>query len=78
MTERGTADLPVSDIAEAADVSRQLVYLAAFLTGGWGDFIHTWVVEGPNPWPSEEFTDRLLRTASALLSLSPDQEGSRR
>ena len=157
VTERGTADVPVSDIAEAADVSRRLVYLqfrdrdtllleaaldlarcellpgvteeagdgharalavarhmaahrpfyralltsscgfalsralnglflpvnrelvrrvygeaqedlAAFLTGGWGDFVHTWVVQGPDPLDPEAFTDRLLRTASALLS----------
>ena len=26
VTERGTADVPVSDLAEAADVSRRLVY----------------------------------------------------
>lgn len=167
VTERGTADVPVSDLAEAADVSRRLVYqqfrdrdtllleaaldlarqgllpavndgdararalvlarhmaahrpfyralltgpcafalskalnglfmpfnrhvvrvvygdrldadaaedLAAFLTGGWGDFVHTWVVEGPEPLDPEAFTDRLLRTASVLLS--PDQEGDR-
>lgn len=162
VTERGTADVPVSDIAGAADVSRRLVYqqfrdrdtllleaaldlarrellpavsdeaadgparalavarhtadwrpfyralvaspcgfalrkaldglflpvnlqvvrmvygerldprtaadVAAFLTGGWGDFVHTWVVEGPEPLEPEEFTERLLRTASALLS----------
>jgi AcrR family transcriptional regulator len=162
VAERGTADVPVSDIAEAADVSRRLVYqqfrdrdtllleaaldlargellpgvtdragdgharalavarhmaahrpfyralltspcgfalsralnslflpvnlqtvrlvygerlgartlddLAAFLTGGWGDFIRTWVIEGPDPLDPDEFTDRLLRTASALLS----------
>jgi AcrR family transcriptional regulator len=164
VTERGTADVPVSDIAEAADVSRRLVYqqfrdrdtlmleaaldlarrellpqlaegpqkhtgrsqalavtrhmaehrgfyravltspcgfalaralnglflpinrlvvrtvfghrldagtgedLAAFLTGGWGDFVHTWVVEGPEPLDPEEFTDRLLRAATTLLS----------
>jgi AcrR family transcriptional regulator len=159
VAERGSADVPVSDIAEAADVSRRLVYqqfrdrdtllletaldlarrellpsvtgdgharalavarhmaihrpfyralltspcgfalrrafnelflpanleavrtvygadldtrtvedLAAFLTGGWGDVIHTWVVDGPNPLGPEEFTDRLLRTASVLLS----------
>jgi len=160
VTERGTADVPVSDIAEAADVSRRLVYqqfrdrdtllleavldlarrellphvtdgdgharalalarhmalhrpfyralltspcafalnkalnglflpvnreavqtafgkrldartvedLAAFLTGGWGEFIATWVVDGPEPLDPEEFTDRLLRTATALLT----------
>jgi len=160
VAERGTADVPVSDIADAADVSRRLVYqqfgdrdtllleaaldlarrdvlphvadggdgrgralalaehmathrafyralltgscafalsrafkelflpvnreavravygrrldartvedLAAFLTGGWGEFIHTWVVEGPEPLDAEEFTDRLMRTATALL-----------
>jgi hypothetical protein len=49
--------------------------LAAFLTGGWGDFVHTWVVEGPDPLDPEAFTDRLLRTASALLSPFLDQEG---
>lgn len=173
VTERGTADVPVSDLAEAADVSRRLVYqqfrdrdtllleaaldlarrellpgvtdaapadgharalavarhmaahrtfyralltsscgfalstalnglflpvnrllvqtvfgerldaravedLAAFLTGGWGGFVHTWVVDGPAPLDPEDFTDRLLRTASALLSPFLDQEGSRR
>jgi AcrR family transcriptional regulator len=169
VTERGTADVPVSDIAEAADVSRRLVYqqfrdrdtllletaldlarrellpavtdstgdghartlpvaqhmaahrpfyralltspcafalaralnglflpvhrqavrtvygerldaraiedLAAFLTGGAGNFVHTWVIEGPEPLDPDEFTDRLLRTVSTLLSLSPDQKG---
>ncbi len=158
VTDRGTADVPVSDIAEAADVSRRLVYqqfrdrdtllleaaldlarrellplavdgdgharalavarhmtvhrsfyralltspcgfalsralnglflpvnreavravyrhddrtlddLAEFLTGGWGERIHTWVVEGPDPLDPEELTDRLMRTATALLS----------
>lgn len=162
VAERGTADVPVSDLAEAADVSRRLVYqqfrdrdtllleaaldlarrellphltegdgraravavarhmadhrafyralltsscafalnkalsglflpvnrqavtaaydldehaaedLAAFLTGGWGDFIHTWVVDGPEPLDPEEFTDRLLRTASVLLNPKGD------
>jgi AcrR family transcriptional regulator len=172
VTERGTADVPVSDIAEAADVSRRLVYqqfrdrdtllleaaldlarrellpritdetcdeharplavarhmadhrpwyrslltspcgfalsralnglflpvnvqvvrmmygerlderaiedLAAFLTGGWGDFIHTWVVEGPEPLDPEEFTDRLLRTAATLLSPFLARKGDHR
>jgi AcrR family transcriptional regulator len=164
VTERGTADVPVSDIAEAADVSRRLVYqqfrdrdtllletaldlarrellprvtdgsadrdgrvralavarhmadhrpfyralltspcaftlsralnslflpvhreavrtlygerldaratedLAAFLTGGAGDFVHSWVIDGPAPLDPEEFTDRLLRTVFALVS----------
>lgn len=163
VTERGTADLPVSDIAEAADVSRRLVYqqfgdrdkllleaaldlvrrellprvteaplpdvkddrmlaiaehmaarrpfyralltspcafaltkalnslflplnregvcrlygerldastiddLAAFMTGGWGDFVCTWVVEGSEPLDPEVFTSRLLRIGAALL-----------
>lgn len=166
VSERGTADVPVSDIAEAADVSRRLVYqqfsdrdtllleaaldlarrellpgvtegdghkraltvtrhmaahrsfyravltspcgfalgkalgglflpvnreavhmmfgerldahtledLAAFLTGGWGNFVHTWVVEGQEPLNPEEFAGRLLRAASALL----DQKGDHR
>jgi AcrR family transcriptional regulator len=173
VTERGTADVPVSDLAEAADVSRRLVYqqfrdrdtllleaaldlarrellpgvadtaladgraralavarhmaahrafyralltsscgfalgralnglflpvnrllvqtvfgerldaravedLAAFLTGGWGGFVHSWVVDGPAPLDPEDFTDRLLHTASALLSPFLDQEGNRR
>jgi len=165
VAERGTADVPVSDIAEAADVSRRLVYqqfsdrdtllleaaldlarrellpgvtdgdgharalavarhmathrpfyrsvltspcgfalgkalgglflpvnleavrtvygerldtrtvedLAAFLTGGWGDFVHTWVVEGPDPLNPEEFAGRLLRAASVLLAQEGDQ-----
>lgn len=41
--------------------------LAAFLTGGWGDFICTWVVEGPEPLDPGEFADRLLRIGAALL-----------
>lgn len=56
--------------------TRAIDDLAAFLTGGWGDFIHTWVVEGPDPLDPEEFADRLLRTASVLL-FRPDQEGDR-
>jgi AcrR family transcriptional regulator len=160
VTEQGTADVPVSDIAEAADVSRRLVYqqfrdrdtllleaaldlarrellpgvtagpdpraqtlalashmaayrpfyravltspcgfalsralrglflplnrqavelmfgdrvdgrtsddLATFLTGGWGAFVDTWVVDGPDPLDPEQFTDRLLAAASALV-----------
>lgn len=173
VTERGTADVPVSEIAEAADVSRRLVYqqfrdrdtllleaaldlarrellpgvtdgpdpraqtlalashmaeyrpfyravltspcgfalsralgglflplnrqavavmfgdrvdgrtiddLATFLTGGWGAFVDTWVVDGPEPLDPEEFTDRLLAAASALVGLPqarhPHQEGA--
>jgi len=167
VTERGTADVPVSEIAEAADVSRRLVYqqfhdrdtllleaaldlarrellprvigddpadpaprgmasalalaehmaehrpfyralyispcgfalgkalnglflpvnraavlgaygesldaqviedFAGFLTGGWGDFIRTWVVEGPDPLDPEQFTNRLMRVAATLLA----------
>jgi len=176
VTERGTADIPVSDIAAAADVSRRLVYqqfrdrdtlllettldlarrellpgvtngpdpraqtltlathvaqyrrfyravltsacgfrvsralgglflplnrqavqrmfgehlpartaedLATFLTGGWGAFVDTWVVDGAEPLDPEAFTDRLLAAASALVSLGascphhpyPEQEG---
>lgn len=160
VSERGTADVPVSDIAAAADVSRRLVYqqfrdrdtlllaaaldlaqrellpgvtdgpdpraktlalaghmaeyrpfyralltspcgfalsralrglfrplnrqavesmfgdrvderttddLATFLTGGWGAFVDTWVVDGPDPLDPAEFTDRLLVAASALV-----------
>jgi hypothetical protein len=48
--------------------------LATLLTGGWGEFVHTWVVDGPDPLDPDEFTDRLLRTASALLA--PHQKGS--
>ena len=51
--------------------------LAAFLTGGWGDFVNTWVVDGPEPLDPVEFTDRLLRTASTLLPHT-SQEGARR
>lgn len=165
VTERDTADVPVSDIAEAADVSRRLVYqqfgdldtllleaaldlarrellprlaespqssdrdhrmlavaqhmaahrafyralltspcafaltkelnslllpvnregvrqlhgnrldaaaiedLASFMTGGWGAFVLTWVVEGPHPLDPEQFTDRLQRIAAALMPL---------
>jgi AcrR family transcriptional regulator len=55
--------------------------LAMFLTGGWGAFVDAWVVDGPDPLDPEEFTDRLLRAASALVSLagphhSWDQEGT--
>jgi AcrR family transcriptional regulator len=163
VTERDTADVPVSDIAEAADVSRRLVYqqfgdrdtllleaaldlarrellprvaespqsadrddrmlavaqhmaayrpfyralltspcafaltkalnslllpvnrdgvrqlfgdrldahtiedLATFMTGGWGAFVLTWVVEGPQPLDPEQFTDRLQRIATELM-----------
>jgi hypothetical protein len=41
--------------------------LAAFMTGGWGDFVCTWVVEGPEPLDPEVFTSRLLRIAAGLL-----------
>jgi AcrR family transcriptional regulator len=43
--------------------------LATFLTGGWGAFVDTWVVGEPDPLDPEEFTDRLLRAASALVGL---------
>jgi hypothetical protein len=55
--------------------ARAIEDLAAFLTGGAGNFVHTWVIEGPEPLDPDEFTDRLLRTVSTLLSLSPDQKG---
>jgi AcrR family transcriptional regulator len=42
--------------------------LAAFLTGGWSVVVNTWVVEGDDPLDPEAFTDRLLRTVSALMS----------
>ena len=43
--------------------------LALFLTGGWGAFVDTWVVDAPDPLDPAEFTDRLLRAASALVGL---------
>ncbi|HEX6351515.1 helix-turn-helix domain-containing protein [Actinophytocola sp.] len=53
---------------------RLLEDLAMLLTGGWGDVVHTWVVDGPAPLDADEFTDRLMRTASALLA--PHQKGA--
>lgn len=55
--------------------------LATFLTGGWGSFVDTWVVDGPEPLDPQAFTDRLLTAASALVSLGgprphPEQEGA--
>lgn len=42
--------------------------LATFVTGGGAAFVTTWVVEGPDPLDPEEFTDRLLRMTSVLLT----------
>ncbi|WP_237547440.1 MULTISPECIES: TetR/AcrR family transcriptional regulator [Streptomyces] len=41
--------------------------IAAFLTGGWGDFIRAWVVEDPDPLDPHEFTSRLVHIASMVL-----------
>jgi hypothetical protein len=37
------------------------------MTGGWGAFVLTWVVEGPQPLDPEQFTDRLQRIATELM-----------
>jgi hypothetical protein len=50
--------------------------LAAFLTGGWGDFVRTWVVEGPEPLDPKHFTSRLLRIAAGLPSPGRTAEGT--
>jgi hypothetical protein len=55
---------------------------AAYLTGGWGAFVNTWVVEGPAPLDAEEFTDRLMRMMSILAgpyrsTISSAQEDQR-
>jgi hypothetical protein len=42
--------------------------LAVFLSGGWGDVIFTWVVEGPETLDPEEFAGRLARTRAALFN----------
>jgi AcrR family transcriptional regulator len=50
--------------------------LAAFLSGGWGDFIFTWVVEGPETLDAEEFAGRLARTRAALFARPSSTEAS--
>lgn len=47
---------------------RTLEDLASLLTGGWGAYFNTWVVEGPDPLDPEAFADRLVRAASALTA----------
>jgi hypothetical protein len=49
---------------------------AAFLTGGWGDFVRMWVVERPEPLDPKQFTNRLLHIASWLLSQGRNPEGA--
>ena len=43
--------------------------LAAFLTGGAGALVNTWVIEGPEPLDPEEFTDRLTAIRSVVTDL---------
>ncbi|MEV0150562.1 MULTISPECIES: helix-turn-helix domain-containing protein [unclassified Nonomuraea] len=46
--------------------------LATFLTGGGAACVNTWVVDGEDPLDPDEFTDRLMRTMSALAAgMSP-------
>ncbi|MFJ9565186.1 TetR/AcrR family transcriptional regulator [Streptomyces fuscichromogenes] len=42
--------------------------LAAFLTGGAGAFVTTWVVQAADPLDPEAFTDRLMNVMFVLLS----------
>jgi AcrR family transcriptional regulator len=59
--------------------------LASYLTGGWGAFINTWVVEGTDPLDPEGFTDRLMQLMSVLTTAmrppttlgTPDSEDRR-
>jgi len=44
--------------------------LAAFLTGGSGAVINTWIVEGEDPLDPEAFADRLMLMFSALAELT--------
>jgi AcrR family transcriptional regulator len=43
--------------------------LAAFLTGGAGALVNTWVIEGPEHLDPEEFTDRLVRIRSVVTDM---------
>ncbi|QUH02102.1 helix-turn-helix transcriptional regulator [Saccharopolyspora erythraea] len=42
--------------------------LAAFLTGGAGSFVTSWVVDGADPLDPEAFTDRLMGVMSVLTT----------
>src|SRR3954447_10393625 len=55
--------------------------LAAYLTGGWGGFVNTWVVEGTDPLDPDEFASRLMQLMALLIgglrprtTLTPDRE----
>jgi hypothetical protein len=41
--------------------------LATFMTGGGSAFVRKWVVDDPDPLDPAAFTDRLLRTMSAVI-----------
>ncbi|MFI5800961.1 TetR/AcrR family transcriptional regulator [Streptomyces sp. NPDC051677] len=57
--------------------------LAAFVAGGGGAFLTTWVVEGDDPLDPEAFTDRLMSVMSVLMgaldrpSAPPDTKDAR-